>query len=627
MKKRLRRPAPPVPKRRAAPTPRTRKENARGVWLSQDEFATLRDSLREAKDTLEAIREGEVDAVVINSPSGSQIYSLTGADEPYRVYVERMQEGAVTISSGGVVLYANQRFAEMLLQPLNRVIGGSAVDLFTATAWSELCTLFQQHLEVVKCEVLLPRSDGTTLPVNLTASPLPLRSQNVLCVVVTDLSTLKLSEELRLGKEVAEKANLAKDTFLAALSHELRTPLTPVMAIASEAASSPELPPQVRALFGTICRNIELEARLIDDLLDVTRISHGKLVLCTGVLDGNEVLMSALSTIQADADIKSITLEVELFPQPCLIRADTIRLQQVFWNVLKNAIKFTAAHGRVKVRSEMDVPHQLYRVAISDSGIGLTAEEIKEIFEAFAQGDHAKKQSAHHFGGLGLGLAISKQIIRLHSGSIRAESDGRGKGATFIIEMPLAVEEATVASHRPESNLTVQRAEAPPGLSILLVEDHEPTRTALARLLQRRHHTVAAAATASEARGLAEAQRFDLVISDIGLPDDNGFVLMKDLKQRFNLRGIALTGYGSEDDILSSRQSGFINHLTKPVRIETLDEALAAAARELHSLQASPAADEAGAISPGMSNGSVRSQGPARTRTKRRSPDEGRDVS
>lgn len=576
---------PKASRRRPVRATQSRPRKSKGQWLSQEEFDRLRDSLREAQETLDAIRGGEVDALVVSGPSGEQVYSLSGADEPYRVYVERMQEGAVTISDEGLILYANQRFADMVVQPLERVISGNAVRYLETAAWRELHSVFQKQAEVVKCETTLRREGENPLPVNISASHFPLKGQNVVCLVVTDLSALKQNEELRLAKEVAEKANLAKDTFLAALSHELRTPLNPILMLASEASANHELAAQVRADFAAICRNIELESRLIDDLLDLTRITHGKLAMSKSVVDGHNVLKSAIATVKAEADAKRIVLHISQDSRVCLVRADAVRLQQVFWNVLKNAVKFTPDQGEIRVSTQVMPDKRLVLISVSDTGLGMTKEEIQQVFEAFAQGDHAKNHGVHQFGGLGLGLSISKMIVKMHSGDIRAHSGGRGKGATFTIELPLA-EGADEDAERENPRLARNRlASSTERLSILLVEDHEPTRSALTRLLKNRHYTVAAASSAAEARSLAQKNRFDLVISDIGLPDENGFDLMNDLNKRHLLKGIALTGYGSETDVRSSKRSGFLSHLTKPIRVETLETALALAMAEIKAAQ------------------------------------------
>ena len=254
------------PKKAArAQTGRAKAKN--GHWISPVELAKLQSNLREAQETLEAIRSGEVDAVVVHGPHGNQIYSLTSAEQPYRVYVEQMQEGAVTVSSDAMILYCNQRFADMMQVPLERVISSQLSNYLGPQAWEKIATVFDQG-SVVKHQCLLEPSAGGKLPVNLTASRLPLENQNVMCLVVTDLTEQKKHEEVRLARELAEKASLAKDDFLAALSHELRTPLTPVLITTNALEQNRGLSTEIREALKLIRRNVELEARLIDDLLD-----------------------------------------------------------------------------------------------------------------------------------------------------------------------------------------------------------------------------------------------------------------------------------------------------------------------------------------------------------------------
>ena len=418
-------------------SPASRKGNG-GHWISEDDFSLLHANLTEAQETLEAIRSGAVDAVVVNGPHGNQIYSLSGADQPYRVYVERMQEGAVTISREDVILYANRRFADMLGRPLEQVIGTDITAWLDRTACDKIHGVFDNQNEAVKYETSLLLSNRSRLPVNLTAGHLPLQDQNVVCLVVTDLSAQKQNEELRMAREVAEKANKAKDDFLAALSHELRTPLNPVLLIASESAEDPELPDRVRTDFATIRDNIELEARLIDDLLDFNRIAHGKLGLNKHLLDCHAVLDDAIAVVEPELRKKHIKLSLNLEKAPCQLNADRTRLQQVFWNVLKNAAKFTPENGSITVKTAVDQQQKHWTISVSDTGMGIAHDEMKKIFEAFAQGEHADANGAHQFGGLGLGLSISRMLVKLHEGTIKAHSEGRGKGATFTIELPVA---------------------------------------------------------------------------------------------------------------------------------------------------------------------------------------------
>jgi len=370
---------------------------------------------------------------------------------------------------------------------------------------------------------------------------------------------------LRQALAAAEMANRAKDAFFAALSHELRTPLSPVLMIATEMETDPSLPDIVRSRAAVIRRNAELEARLIDDLLDITRITHGKLTLIPTALDLHEMLAQTEALVSSECAAKQIDLRFEKTAAEHHVLADPTRLQQVFWNVIKNAVKFTPRGGRIRVTTLNENQGRI-TVQVSDSGVGMERAVLRNIFNAFEQADGA----THRFGGLGLGLAITKALVEMHSGSIRAESAGIGRGATFVIEF------ATVAAPRRAGTVPLHEVQTVTrdGLHLLLVEDHDSTRDVLARILERSGHRVHVASTGAEARGIAAAQRVDLVISDIGLPDESGLDLMEALRAAHDLRGIALSGYGMEEDIRRATAAGFSAHLVKPVNFERLRELL-----------------------------------------------------
>jgi PAS domain S-box-containing protein len=401
-----------------------------------------------------------------------------------------------------------------------------------------------------------------------------------------DVTERKRSEEQRREQQAqleealrrAEAASLAKDHFLATLSHELRTPLTPVLMVSAEAAADDGLPRDIRDTFQTVHKNVVLEARLIDDLLDLTRITRGKLSLDRQVVDLHEVVRDAIATVEPDLSEKRIVVTTEWEAQRHQVDADPVRLQQVFWNILRNAAKFTPRLGRIFVRTRNAGGGRSVCVDITDTGIGLTPEEVARIFDAFAQGDHAGRRpgTAHPFGGLGLGLAISQRLTQMHGGRIYASSGGRGRGATFTVELATALRPTETLPDRATGREGVRPQ--PSGLQILLVEDHESTRDALTMLLRRRRHQVCAAANGAEALELARAEPFDLVISDIGLPDIDGHALLARLRElQPGLLAIALSGWGMEEDIRRSSSAGFSRHLVKPVEVPKLEEAISSA--------------------------------------------------
>ncbi len=293
----------------------------------------------------------------------------------------------------------------------------------------------------------------------------------------------------------SERANLAKDSFLAMLSHELRTPLTPVLTSVLALEQSDGLPEEVRGSLQMIRRNVELEARLIDDLLDLTRISKGKVQLNLEEVDAHSLLRNALEICQADIDKKNLSLSTDFAAENVCLDADPARLQQIFWNLIKNAVKFTPEGGRLEIRTQNN-DGQL-RVQVSDSGMGIDAETLPKIFNAFEQGDRTQ------LGGLGLGLAISKALVETHNGKLTAESAGKNQGATFTAMFPVAEHHAGASKSAVPSLPAARKS-----MRILLVEDHEDTNRSLTHLLRRRGYHVQAARSVQSALEMAAAEQF-----------------------------------------------------------------------------------------------------------------------
>lgn len=363
----------------------------------------------------------------------------------------------------------------------------------------------------------------------------------------------------------AEAANRAKDQFLAVLSHELRTPLTALLLAATELEAEAAVAPKLLELVEIIRRNADLEARLIDDLLDLTRIARGKLEIRRKRVDLHEQLQYAVKTCcGTDIEEKNLQVTVDAGAQRHHIWGDPARLQQVLWNLIKNAAKFTPAGGRIEVQTSS--AENRIRVSVADTGIGIAADAMPKIFTAFEQAD---RSITRQFGGLGLGLAICKALVELHGGKIWASSDGPGRGATFTLELPVVAAEfdPTGTGAGPEA-LQVPCGR---GVSILLVEDHADTANVMSRLLSRGGYTVQVASRMSDALRLAEGTEFDILISDIGLPDGSGLDLVRRLGERRPIKGIALSGFGMEEDIERSRAAGFTEHLTKPIDFKQLE--------------------------------------------------------
>lgn len=380
-------------------------------------------------------------------------------------------------------------------------------------------------------------------------------------ITESKLAANKLSE----AKEAAEAANRSKDRFLAVLSHELRTPLTPVLMTVASWEHDPDLRTDVREDMSMIRRNIEIETQLIDDLLDVSRIVNGKLELRTEPLELNAALLHVCSICRPQLLGQEVHLALDLSEEAGFINADPARFEQVIWNVLKNAVKFTPRNGKIHVSSKR-LSQTHVEVRITDSGEGIPADILPRIFDAFEQGD---ARITRQFGGLGLGLAISKALIELHGGSIRAESPGRGKGATFIVELP----GTQVKCAGIEKPAEPERVETP-ALRLLVVEDHPDTARALKILLSREGFSVTTVGTTASALAIARTQPFDILVSDLGLPDSTGLELMTRMQDIQPLPGIAMSGYGMEEDVRKSIAAGFSEHLVKPVKIPQLVAAI-----------------------------------------------------
>ena len=411
------------------------------------------------------------------------------------------------------------------------------------------------------------------------------RTMGVLFLVEDTTAAVTLRQELI-------NANSAKDQFLAQLSHELRNPLSPVITMVAELESMAATLPEARQPLEIIRRNVELEARLIDDLLDVTRISSGKLQLNRRVTDVRRTLRLALEICQRDIDDKNLRVEVDFRARDHFAEADPARLQQVFWNLIKNAVKFTPESRRIVIRAvnisagaarlnvmrthvafatgnspapEAEAARPVagpegtsIRLDFTDEGIGIEPQNLRRIFNAFDQGQSSITQ---RFGGLGLGLAISKAMVEAHGGKLSVSSEGAGQGATFTVELAICPTPPPTFDAAPAPAADVAHANAvvsplpgdghapaaPPsdghGLRVLLVDDHHDTCLGMQRLLKRRGYDVTVAHSVSDALAKADdATPFDLLISDIGLPDGTGYDLMETLRGRGGPPGIALSG-------------------------------------------------------------------------------------
>jgi signal transduction histidine kinase len=418
---------------------------------------------------------------------------------------------------------------------------------------------------------------------NLTLLERPVRIITMLSAVRAALRGRRRQYEVRdlLAREQsaraqAEAASKAKDHFLATLSHELRTPLNPVLMTVSAMQTDPTLPPRLREDVDLVRRNVELESKLIDDLLDLTRIARGKLELNPEAVDLHGVLEHALETCcEEDARRKHLTIISELTASRRFVWGDSARLSQVFWNLLKNAVKFTPDGGSIALRTRDDLEHGSIAVEVVDTGIGIEPEAAARIFDAFEQ---ENRGITRRFGGLGLGLAICKALVDLHGGTITVRSEGKGKGATFTVRLA-TIREPAARRREPAGGLPfaarLNGAVDGRAVEVLLVEDHEMTARVTSRLLRQAGYRVTVAADVESAKRMTDERRFDVVISDLGLPDGTGLDVMKHLRSRHGIPAIAVSGYGMEEDVRQTRDAGFSEHLVKPIDLPKLQAAIA----------------------------------------------------
>ncbi len=396
-------------------------------------------------------------------------------------------------------------------------------------------------------------------------------------VIIRDISAQSRAEEEHTARIAAEQANLAKDGFLAKLGHELRTPLTPVLAIVSAAIEERSVPPELQSSLEIVQRNVRLEARLIDDLLDQSLISLGRLRLQTELLDAHGLVRQSLEDCAEFLRAAGLFARLDLAAMNSRIAADSSRLQQVFWNLITNAAKNSPARSQLTVRTRNIAPDAL-AIEFQDQGHGLEASQLDEIFEPFTQG---KSDGTERSPGLGLGLSIGRWIVEAHGGTLVAESPGKGQGATFRVVLRTAEVAEAVALDRPRDGgatapepVVLQPDGAARPTTILLVEDNPDSLRALAMSLSQLGYEVRRANNLRTALAVAEDGRYDVIVSDLELGDGTGLDLLRSIGPARMAPAIALTGYGSEDDRMMCLEAGFALHLTKPIETRQLGDAI-----------------------------------------------------
>jgi PAS domain S-box-containing protein len=530
------------------------------------QIAELRIRLEESEETIQAIRSGAVDAFLVEGPDGGKVYALESADRPYRVLVECMNEGAITLSAGAIVLYCNRRFAEMLGRSAESLMGRTICDVVVPTDRDE-CTRMLELAKTVPTEgeIMLERADGTSIPVHLTLSPLPLEGAAVVCGVVTDLTEHKHNVELRVAQAALHEsearyrqADKHKDEFLAILAHELRNPLAPATnALHILQLKAPPIP-ELQWAREVIATQIQRMTRLIDDLMDVSRITSNKLTLRIERVELARVIEEALTTSRPFIDESQHKFSLVLPKQPVLLNADLVRMAQVLSNLLINAAKYTNPGGTISLRVERQDGEAV--ITIKDSGIGIPPELLPKIFDMFMQGDRTMTRT---HGGLGIGLTLVKRLVEMHGGSVEAWSEGKDKGSQFTIRVP-----ALVDPRNRERDAIPADDSMPKGhRRILIVDDNELSANSLSILLGMAGNETRTAYDGAEAVATAETFRPDVVLLDLGLPLMDGYETCTRIRQQpwgKDILVVALTGWGQAEDRRRSTEAGFDRHIVKP---------------------------------------------------------------
>jgi CheY-like chemotaxis protein/nitrogen-specific signal transduction histidine kinase len=404
---------------------------------------------------------------------------------------------------------------------------------------------------------------------------------NLTAVAIENVRLLKLE---RTARQAAEESNRLKDEFLATVSHELRTPLTAILGWSRLLEDGSVDDTVSKQAIETICRNAKAQAQIVDDILDVSRIITGNLYLDLHPLQLAPVVKNAINVVRPTADAKGIKIDARVDATTAMVSGDANRLQQVIWNVLSNAVKFTVSGGRVTVK--LSQVGTTVEIKVSDTGQGISREFMPYLFDRFRQADST---TTRHHGGLGLGLAIARHLIEIHGGTIKAESAGEGCGATFTIKLPVI--DAAVKAGAPFTDNRergVAAASIAPqllsGVNVLLVDDDSDTLKLMTTALTRRQATVTAVSSAGEAIKAIRQRRPDVLVSDIAMPDEDGYGLIEKVRlleagENESIPAVAITAYAKDEDREKALSSGFQIYLAKPVELTELISVVARAAR------------------------------------------------
>lgn len=513
--------------------------------------------------------------------------ALSSAQQ-WQTTFDSINDSVCLLDQEGKFLRCNQAMVRLFGQPLQKILGCVHYEVMHRELGVGDGTCFHRTRETHQRQVLEIQAPERWF--SKTIDPV-LDKQGVFTgavLILADITERKRAEALlkeqndRLNRlmislqeqtEQAQQANRIKDEFLAVLSHELRSPLNPILGWAKILQTRLQDEAKTQYALETIERNAKLQAQLIEDLLDVSRILRGKLSLNTGQIDLAFTIKAALETVRLSAEAKSIQIQIRIEPNVGPVLGDPSRLQQVVWNLLTNAVKFTQPGGQVEIRLEqIDAPDTLTayaQIVVSDTGKGISADFLPYVFDYFRQADGT---TTRRFGGLGLGLAIVKHLVELHGGTVQADSPGGNQGATFIVKLPIIRTTKHNSTDTSSSNPSIFNLD---GLQILFVDDDRDSRELITFLLQQHGAEVTEVESAAEALCNLRETEFDLLISDIGMPDMDGYALVRQIRKHLleqgrNIPAIALTAYAGAINQKQALAAGFQQHVTKPIEPDIL---------------------------------------------------------
>ena len=534
--------------------------------IDQLSVEELRSRLLEAESNLQAIYSGEIDALLLADENGERrVFTLRSADAPYRALVERMQEGAATLSVTGEIVYCNQRFADLVHVPLEQVFGASIGRFLPAAEGEILRAMLEHGSGRYQTRLVLDGQEATEVQVTLSSIVLDEIEHRTL--ILSDISSLAR----------AQRENRSKDEFLAMLAHELRNPLGAIQGAVHALALMNQTEPMALRATSIIKRQVVHMARLVDDLLDVGRAVTGKIILKrvpVNLADSVKTSINAIASGNSNNHGR-----VDLVSEPVWVSGDPVRLEQIVGNLVSNALKFTRGDGVISVFVGREGDDAVLRVA--DQGIGIPPDMLPKIFDLFVQAHHTIDRTR---GGLGIGLTLVRRLAELHGGTVLAASDGDGRGSTFTVRMPTVAAPKLADGDAAE---TANQRRAFESRRVLLVDDNHDSREMYRAVLRAHGHDVCEAPDGERALALLQQRALDrpldVAFIDIGLPGGmDGYELarrIRSLPMGRDVRLVALTGYGFPEDRQQSKQAGFARHLVKPVEPEALQRELNAVSR------------------------------------------------